>query len=64
MQDTYTIISSDEGWSLDLNGQQLAEFDEEYGAMQAASVAARMSESRGRTAEIHIREWNTLRITA
>jgi hypothetical protein len=55
-QDTYTIVPSDEGWTLHLNGRELADFAEEQHAFQAASVAARMSERRGKAVEIEVRD--------
>jgi hypothetical protein len=55
-RDTYTIVPSDEGWTLHLNGRELADFDEEQHALQAVSVAARMSERRGKAVEIEVRD--------
>jgi hypothetical protein len=54
-RDTYIIVVSDECWMLYLNGHVLAAFTDRQDATRAASVAARMSERRGRTAEIQFR---------
>ena len=51
-QDIYTITFSGNGWILHLNDRELAGFTEHEDAVQAASVAARMSERRGRAVEI------------
>lgn len=51
-RDVYTIARSENGWTLQLNGRLLEAFDDEERARRAASVAARLSRARGRTAEI------------
>jgi hypothetical protein len=51
-RDIYTIARSESGWTLQLNGRVLEAFDDEDRARRAASVAARLSRARGRTAEI------------
>src|SRR3954447_24356208 len=53
-RDTYTITLSGDGWALQLNGQHLAQFDNESAAAKAATVGARMSQHRGRIADIHL----------
>jgi hypothetical protein len=51
-RDIYTIARSESGWTLHLNGRVLEAFDDEDRARRAASVAARLSRARGRTAQI------------
>jgi hypothetical protein len=50
--DFYCIVPRKALWSLELNGEPLATFDERWQAEQAARVAARMSVARGRTPRI------------
>jgi hypothetical protein len=52
--DTYRIVRAGENWSLRLNGDQMAVFPDQGLASRAANVAARMSRSRGRLAEVHV----------
>jgi hypothetical protein len=51
-RDIYLIEPLDHGWVLHLNGEELAAFDDEGRAARAAIAAARISERRGRSAEI------------
>jgi hypothetical protein len=52
--DTYVIHVNGEVWCLELNGKHLGTFNERAEAEKAAEVAARMSQKRGRAAEILI----------
>jgi hypothetical protein len=49
-QDNYSVARAEDGWVLILNGQVLASGMKRDRAEQAATVAARMSEARGRNA--------------
>lgn len=58
-RDTYIVEFLDDRWALRLNGRMLAIFEDRMHAERAAGVALRMSQARGRTAEVSIRgEWN------
>jgi hypothetical protein len=50
--DTYSIEPIEGAWALRLNGRVLGRFDDLGRAEHAASVAARLSERRGRAAVI------------
>lgn len=51
-RDKYSIEPVSGAWALRLNGRLLEHFDDQGRAERAACVAARLSERRGRKAEI------------
>jgi hypothetical protein len=52
MHDFFLVMPSSCGWDLLWNGRVLEKFQERSQAVQAAVVAARMSQRRGRTVEM------------
>jgi hypothetical protein len=55
-RDSYLIAPAESGWTLWLNGRPLACGMDRVQAEQAARVAARMSQLRGRAADILIHD--------
>ena len=52
--DTYSIELIDGAWALRLNGRVLEHFEDPSEAERAAGAASRMSERRGRIAEVRV----------